>query len=180
MNLATTLDFNSPIHSFRLLDGYFNYFNVVGEQNMAIIVDVRSIEFVQGDGKIVESGWAVVPIFTQREHKLYVRSGYYQVPLIRGPPKSEIIKEMATYEDQWNYVQELINKRDLSYYEPFSVMVRLVDGQLEGHYQRIYDHTRFDYTYMPPETKNPNFLFTENSLVRLCLLFRKFVFACIF
>lgn len=164
--MATTLDYRSPLNSFKLLDGYFNYRNVVGEQNLSIIIDVRSIEFVQGSGKIVEAGWAVIPIFFIKEHKLYVRSGYYQVPLVKGPPSSEIVKEMATYEDQWNFVQNKISDGELSYYEPFSVIVRLVDGQLEGHYQKIYDYTRFDYSYMPAETKNPDYLFTDSSVVR--------------
>lgn len=86
-----------------------NFRNVPGKQNLAAILDVRSIEFVAGNTKIVESGWAVVPIFLNRDMKLYVKSGIFQVPLIRGPPDPELIEEMATYEDQWNFIQVILD-----------------------------------------------------------------------
>jgi hypothetical protein len=148
------------------LDGYFHYRNISGEQNLAAVFDVRSIEFVQGTAKIVESGWAVIPIFMSRDLKLYVRSGIYQVPLLKGPPSGELISEMATYEDQWNFLQNKIAERELQLHAPFSIIVRIWDGQREGHFQRIYDYHRFDYSYMPAETKDQNYLFSEKSLLK--------------
>ena len=166
MNVATTLDFTSPLRSFHLLDGYFHYREIAGEQNLAAIFDVRSIEFVRGMPKIVESGWAVIPIFFSKDLKLYVRSGIYQVPLLKGPPSGDLIKEMATYEDQWNFIQNKIAERELQLHEPFSIIIRICDGQREGHFSRRYDYNRLDYSFMPAETKNPNYLFSKNSLVK--------------
>lgn len=125
VNIASTLDYSSAIRSFKLLDGYFNYRDIQGEANLSIILDVRSIEFVQGNGKIVESGWAVVPIFHSKDYKLYVRSGVYQVPLLKGPPNSDLVQEMCTYEDQWNFIQNKIQDRELSLFEPFTIMIRV-------------------------------------------------------
>lgn len=159
MNIASTLDYTTPLRSLHLLDGFFHYRDIKADQNLAVIFDVRSIEFVQGEAKIVEAGWAVIPIFFQRDLKLYVRSGIYQVPLFKGAPSGEIVQEMSTYEDQWNFVQDNLHS-------PFSVIVRICDGQREGHYSRSYDYNRFDYSYMPAETKDPNLLFSQKSLLK--------------
>jgi len=164
VNVATTLDYSTPLRSPHLLDGFFNYRNIRGEQNLAVILDVRSVEFVSGNTKIVEAGWAVVPLFQNKDQKLYIKSGIFQVPLLRGPPDDDLIKEMSTYEDQWNFIQNMISERKLSLAEPFSVIVRILDGQREGHFAKKYDYTRFDYSYMPAETKNKNYLFSELSL----------------
>lgn len=107
------------------MDGFFHYREVPGEQNLAVILDVRSVEFVQGSSKIVEAGWAVIPVFFSKELKLYVRSGVFQVPLIKGPPSSDLIAEMATYEDQWNFIQNKISERELQLHEPFSIIIRV-------------------------------------------------------
>lgn len=133
---------------------------------MSAVFDVRSIEFVQGMAKIVEAGWAVIPIFIAKDMKLYVRSGIFQVPLLKGPPSAELIKEMSTYEDQWNFIQNKLSNRELFLHEPFSIIIRILDGQREGHFARAYDYTRFDYSYMPAETKNKNYLYSANSIVK--------------
>ena len=164
--MASTLDFSSPLRSFHLLDGFFNFREVAGEQNLAAILDVRSIEFVSGETKIVEAGWAVVPIFFTKDLKQYVRSGIYQVPLLRGPPDSDLIQEMSTYEDQWNFVQNMLSERKVSLLEPFTVIVRVLDGQREGHFSRRFDYSRFDYSFMPAESKNKNYLFSQESLIK--------------
>jgi hypothetical protein len=162
--VASTLDYTSPLRSHQLLDGYFHYRDVAGEQNLAVILDVRSVEFVRGVSKIVESGWVVIPIFFSKDMKIYVRSGLYQCPLLSGAPSPELIQEMSTYDDQWNFIQNMIDERRLKLKEPFSVLIRILDGQREGHFNKAYDYTRIDYSYMPAETKNKNYLFSGNSL----------------
>lgn len=166
VNIASTLDYASPLRSFHLLDGFFNYRDIPGEQQLAAVFDVRSIEFVGGNPKIVEAGWAVIPIFFSRDLKLYVRSGVYQIPLLKGKPTPELIKEMSTYEDQWNFIQNLLSERQIALNEPFSAIIRIWDGQREGHFSRLYDYNRLDYSFMPLETKNPNFLFSPASLIK--------------
>ena len=73
---------------------------------------------------------------------------------------------MSTYEDQWNFIQNMLSERQIALNEPFSLMIRILDGQREGHFSRLYDYNRFDYSFMPAETKNPNYLFSAGSLLK--------------
>ena len=61
--------------------------------------DVWSVESSGGKLVLKEAGWAVVPVFRKKDRKLYVRSGYFQVPLLWPPVNADLIKEMAKYED---------------------------------------------------------------------------------
>jgi len=86
--------------------------DIVGTENMAMIVDVRTCEF-KGSQRplIVENGWTVVPIFKKFQNKLYVRNGYYQVPLIRGPVDKDLIEEIRKFNDPSDFLKDKIKKR---------------------------------------------------------------------
>ena len=62
------------------------------------------------NSRMIESGWAVVPIFNKFENKLYVRSGYYQVPLFAGPVDKQLIEEMRKYADPNDFLKETLRK----------------------------------------------------------------------
>ncbi len=45
VNISCTLDWNSPMKTPLLMDGFFHYKDIAGQANMSIIVDVRACEF---------------------------------------------------------------------------------------------------------------------------------------
>ena len=140
VNVATTMDLESPMRSYRFLDGYFHFRDVPGTPNLAVVLDIRSIEYVRGTPKIVEAGWTLVPVFFIRDARLYVRSGIYQMPVFKGPVDREMIAEMAQYEDQWNFLQErLVERRGITLYQPFSVIVRLLAPRMQAKFVNYGD-----------------------------------------
>lgn len=44
---------------------------------MSLIIDVRSLEFVNGIPKIDKAAWSAVPLFFNRYNNYYVRSGIF-------------------------------------------------------------------------------------------------------
>ena len=82
--------------------------------------------------------WTILPLFT---YDKYVNSGIYQVPLFKDGVNDEILKELIGSTDPWLKMLQITRETDfetkkprLQYLYPSSVIIRLVDGQREGHY----------------------------------------------
>ena len=50
------------------------------------------------------------------------------------------------------YLGNMIKKRKIYRADPFSVIVRVLDGQREGHYEKPCDIERFNYDYMQDDS----------------------------
>ena len=129
--LNSNLDWESPLSSPKYNEGFFTWKDQIFNKNLSIIIDVRSV-YITGRRdkiKIDPVAWTIVPVFTPNG---YVKSGCYQMPLIKGPVKRELLKELAN-NDPWEYLMEIKNnkKSKLSFLEPMSAVVRLLDAQRE-------------------------------------------------
>jgi len=87
VEFTTQHDWESPQRSQKFKDGWHAYRDITMDQNLVIIIDVRSVKqkkHVSGHDDEVEVkpiGWAVLPVFTEDG---YVRSDSYQVRLIKS------------------------------------------------------------------------------------------------
>mmetsp|Transcript_6219 Transcript_6219/g.7003 ORF Transcript_6219/g.7003 Transcript_6219/m.7003 type:complete len:220 (-) Transcript_6219:356-1015(-) len=93
----------------------------------------------------------------------YINSGQYQLPVFKGAPAPELIEqfnELAETEeetlDPWEVVAAVMDekKSGIKYLNNMTVVIRLLDGQREGHLNRLYHVNSFDYTYLPEEKLN--------------------------
>lgn len=91
VNFAATVDWKAKIRSPRFLDGFYHFRDIAAQANLSIVVDVRSAEYSGVNVTLREAGWCILPLFKKHEKKMYVRSGYYQVPLLRSPVNKDVL-----------------------------------------------------------------------------------------
>lgn len=129
VNLNSHYDWNSPTVSPRFLDGFITYKDIPFDKNLTIIIDIRSIVIRKKKPVIKPVGWTALPIFSADG---YVQSGIYQLPVFKGPAPKDIIAQLADTEP-WDYLKELYSGRKpkLTFLEPMSAVVRLLDAQRE-------------------------------------------------
>lgn len=129
INLNSNYDWTSPCVSPRFLDGFVTYKDIEFDKNLTIIIDVRSIQIKKNKPVIKTVGWTALPVFSADG---YVQSGIYQLPIFKGAANKEIIAQLAETEP-WDYLKELYTAKNakLSFLEPMSAVVRLLDGQRE-------------------------------------------------
>ena len=83
------------------------------------------------------------------------------------------MNELINYDDPWTLMMDkMLNSQkggggELKYLDPMTIVVRVLDGQREGHLKEIFDFTRFDFAYMPREVKNQNYFYTPAQHRRL-------------
>jgi len=127
--LNSNIDWDSPLASPKYNEGYFTWRDQIFDKYLSVIIDVRSV-FISGRKdkiKIEPVGWTIMPVFTPNG---YVKSGCYQLPLFKGPVKKEMLKGLCE-NDPWEYMMEQRTKKQISYLEPMSAVVRLLDAQRE-------------------------------------------------
>lgn len=155
VNFNSSLDWTSPAISPRYIDGYMRYRDINFSQNLCYIIDVREIKIHKKGVEIMDYGWTILPVFT---YDGYVNSGVYQLPLFKGAVKKIVLQELEHSKEPWKKMISFMEKRDnytnkkiLELLEPASVVVRLLDGQREGHFKISFDHRRIDYSYLPDD-----------------------------
>lgn len=174
VHFNSALDWNSPITSPRYIEGYIGFKDVFLDKSTCFIIDIREIKLQKRKIEILNYGWTILPIFT---YDGYVNSGVYQVPLFKGAVKKIVLKELLNSKEPWNKMLEFStrkaeysNKRILEYLEPASVVVRLLDGQREGHLKTSFDYRRIDYGFIP---KDKYYAYSYNEAVANNLKSRK-------
>ena len=128
VGLVCNCDWNSPVRSIRFKEGFSAFRDVPGKPSTVIVFEVRSVESSSVKINFKDAGWTVLPVFVKENKKVYIRSGYYQLPLLRGPVNAEVIKEMAKYEDPLKYLTSVSKKKKIYPADPFCILVRLLDG----------------------------------------------------
>ncbi|CAD8177252.1 unnamed protein product [Paramecium octaurelia] len=146
---CTSYNWESALQSPQFNEGYFKFKDIPFDKNTHLVFDIRRVKFSQrGTKSIVEKvGWTVLPIFTQNG---FVKSGIYQVPVLAGEITFKIIEEFQRGEI-WDQIDEMTKqkKNALKYLDNMSIIVRLLDGHREGHFQTPFDHSRMIYSYLP-------------------------------
>lgn len=159
IQLNSSLDWSSAVKTPNYIEGYVHYRKVTADKAKCLVIDVRKIRVViKKDKEFFDPepyGWTILPIFT---FDLYVNSGVYQLPLFRGSVNAQILKEVSASTDPWKRMLQISQEKDLETYlprlqfiYPSSVIVRLVDGQREGHYQIPFDWRRLTQEYLPQD-----------------------------
>lgn len=129
--LNSLLDWEGPLMSPRFLDDYVTFQNVKFDKNVHIIIDIRTVNLSKYPAQFTSIGWGLFPIFTPDG---YVKSGIYQVPLIKGEITEEIASNFLRKidSDPWtSLMDEMKKNKKLKWLETTSAMVRLVDSQRE-------------------------------------------------
>ena len=113
----------------RFLEGFATFKDAKFDRNICIIIDIRTVSFAKLEPVIEDVGWTILPVFSPNG---FVMSGIYQIPLFKGAPIPEYLKEMEKT-DPWPFLMEKLKdkKSRISYLEPTSVIVRLLDSNRE-------------------------------------------------
>lgn len=166
LHFNSVLDWESPLKSPAYAERFVLFRNKDYQRNLIFVVDVREAKFINGTIKLVEYAWTIVPVFTDNE---YVNSGIYQVPLFEGSVKKTILKELENAENIWEKMISMLKtkekfskKRMLSTLGTSSVIVRLLDGQRDGHFKTRFDYKRLSQEYLP---KNKLYQYTYNEFI---------------
>lgn len=114
-------------------------------KNFHVIIDVREVLIEENTIKPV--GWTILPIFSSDE---YVKSGVFQLPLYQGKVSLKAITDMLE-SDPISYLRNAVSNKlgPIKYLHPASVLLRLVDGQRDGHFGKPLDLDRLDYSFIP-------------------------------
>lgn len=154
--LNSSLDWNSPLSSPAYIEGYVHYRKVPASKNLHMVIDVRQVRKKKEIYyEQTPYAWTILPLFT---YDNYVNSGIYQLPLFKGPVQPDILKELKAANDPWEKLMQITRERDpdtrkprLVFLNSSSMMVRLVDGQREGHFSVPFDWSRISYKYLPQD-----------------------------
>jgi hypothetical protein len=113
----------------RFLEGFATFKDVKFHRNVCIIIDIRMVSFAKVEPLIEEVGWTILPVFSPNG---FVMSGIYQIPLFKGTPIPEFLKEMET-SDPWPFLIDKSKEKKprIVPLEPTSVIVRLLDSNRE-------------------------------------------------
>ena len=113
----------------RFLEGFATFKDVKFHRNVCMIIDIRSVSFTKLEPTIEEVGWTILPVFSPNG---FVMSGIYQIPLFKGAPIVEYLKEMETT-DPWQFLsdKQKEKKSRIIPLENCSVIVRLLDSNRE-------------------------------------------------
>ena len=171
IQLNSSFDWSSPMKSPAYIEGFVHYKKVPPDKSTHLVVDVRKYEIVKKKGveysTQVPYAWTILPLFTFDN---YVNSGIYQVPLFKGEVDSLVLKELKAATDPWVKITQIMDEIDretkkprLQYLKPSSVIVRLIDGQREGHYSVPFDWRRISSKYVP---ENSQFEYAYNEAVQ--------------
>lgn len=154
-HLASWFDWDSPARSPIFKEEYIKFDDVEFRKELCAIVDVREVIYSRKGWELKEFAWTVVPLFT---YDGFCNSGHYQFPLFKGKVRPRIIKDLQHCDDPWRKlntyllrIDEYTKKPMLTYLSEASVLVRLIDGQREGHIRHRYDYRRIDHQYLPQE-----------------------------
>jgi hypothetical protein len=166
LHFNSVLEWESPLKSPAYAERFVLFRNKAYQKNLIFVVDVREAKFINGAIKLVDYAWTVVPVFTDNE---YVNSGIYQVPLFGGGVKKSVLKEIETADNIWEKMvsqlkikEKFSKKRMLSTLGTSSVIVRLLDGQRDGHFKTRFDYKRLSQEYLP---KNKLCQYTYNEFI---------------
>lgn len=162
--MNSAFDWDSPIKSPAYAEGYVHFKEREMNKSMVAVIDVREVvtlgskkmkkgKVVEVQPKIVPYAWTIVPIFT---YEGYTNSGVYQIPLMKGAVNENVLKSVASETRPWKCFMDFVHEIDydtgkptLEMLRPASAIVRLIDGQREGHFQIPFDWRRLDYSYLP-------------------------------
>ena len=172
VHVNSAFDWDSPKNSPKYSEGYVDFKDIAFDSTKHIVQDFREFKYVnkkKGKGKEVKIesyAWTIVPLFT---YDGYINSGIYQIPLIKGKVQEGILKDILLNADPWKKFWELtttihdISKKPILLPLKYcSVIVRLLDGQREGHFQIPFDHRRMNRSYQP---QNDIIDYTYNEVV---------------
>jgi len=142
----------SPLSSPQFLEGFVTFKDVAFEKNLVMIVDIKTVTFKNKTDPIFSNiAWTVVPLFSPDG---YILSGIYQIPLFQGSIPKDIVDKLPL-NDPWPFIEEnMKGKKPLAkYWDYTSVIVRVLDGQREGHFSNPYDYERMNYQYLPVKNR---------------------------
>lgn len=146
VNFTTKVDWNSPIKTPTFLDGFHNYRNCLFDKCMHLIIDIRAVSYSKQRPEVEDVGWTILPIFSDDG---YVNSGIYQLPVFKGKVPAPFMSELANNEP-WKYLMKAASRSGgPQYYDPVSVIVRLVDAQRDGHFMTQLETQRMNYDFIP-------------------------------
>ena len=147
VHVNSALDWDSPKYSPKFSEGYVDFRSVEFAKFKHLVIDFRRVEFKKKKKKeefqLTPYAWTILPLFT---YDSYVNSGIYQIPLVKGAVSRKILKDLTLTNDPWQKFWEMTKTLDEFSKKPIllpleycSVVVRLLDGQREGHFQVPYD-----------------------------------------
>ena len=144
---ASRFDAGSSQRAMKFSHPPFEYRVAVPELRHTLIFEVFKVQ--TRDGQVAGAkpdGFAVLPCFLSIDFdanadtlELYVNSGRFQLPLFKTPYESNwdwesFVREMPTEIDAAQYVETLVERGTLEPMPEASLIVRLVDNQLEVSY----------------------------------------------
>ncbi|CAD8204694.1 unnamed protein product [Paramecium pentaurelia] len=143
-HMCSNYDFDSKINTPEYDDAWFK-FKENANRYQNIILDIKSVPFSKPDGAISDVGWTILPVFSPDN---YVMSNCYQLPVFRGSVPRAVIEDIKK-QDTWDYLRDQVTNNKVFYLKNMSIIVRLVDAQREGHFNKRMDCDRLQYKYLP-------------------------------
>jgi len=163
--LNSEFNWESPITSPQFTEGWFSFTDINPRKNLNLIFEIKSVVFAKNNIPTIKTvGWALLPVFNSHN---CVQSGIYQIPVFKGGLTRDLLDNI-THNEAWPYLMNLMStkKSALSYLEPMTLVVRLLDGQREGHFRMPFDYTRLNYKYLP-QAKSTQYVYNSSIEAKL-------------
>lgn len=77
--LCSEVDFESPQRSPKYTDNTKNFTQINPENTTQLILDVYSVQNINGEQKFSNCGWTILPLFNNSRGGIYVNTGNYMV-----------------------------------------------------------------------------------------------------
>jgi hypothetical protein len=166
LHFNSVFDWDSPLRSPAYTERFVLFKDKTFQPNLIFVVDVREVKFIEGKITFTDYAWTIVPVFNGDN---YVNSGIYQMPLFTGSVKRSVLKELENAENLWEKMVSMLTtkeqfskKKILKSLGTASVIVRLLDGQRDGHFKTRFDHKRLSHEYIP---KQKLYQYTYNEFI---------------
>lgn len=137
------VDYDSSIRNPKWKDGYHWYRNRQSDRDLIAIIQLLGVSVNQSSGQVDVSsqGWAMLPIFAS---DLFVRHGYFKIPLFEGFPSKEGIS--SCWKEGEFELDDGIHSKALKFTSKFgSVSVRLCDGRRGGELDPMFSQCQEEF-----------------------------------
>ena len=167
--LYNEIDFKSYIRAQKFSDIFYSFVNVPMQASSNVIIDIKSIKFLKdGKSEINDYGWTIFPLFNILDHEdeeteIYLKSGIFMMPLIKGTVVNKIIEELKSRVNVWEYLksQSELKVPLINFYNNSAVALRCVDNQRDYMFKTLLDWKQIKYDYWD----NPNnYIYDQNRI----------------
>ena len=172
VHIIHRINFDSPLKAIAFDDNTKSFYITSPDVNSIVIFETFEVKLKGTEiDKVVNVGFSWIPLFQYVEvdgrmetKEIYANTSVQQLPIFKGPPDPSFIENTINKPNFIEYIQKHIDNRNLEVMPKASLIIKIVDNQLENFYKdNITAMERLSKTYMlMKDVKNYGFNYIKD------------------